>query len=191
MTNNLVLEIIENMGSAKRTNRKKAAALFIKNPAMIGDLMFLTFKIDYKNHHKAAWILEIVLENNINYILPYLNLYTKKLQNLNHNSAIRPLAKINKWIAIQYVKKKNDDFLKQMKPKNIKELIEVGFDWLIGDIAVASKAYAMTTLYLLGQISIKNNSWVHDELKNVIMQNIQKESPAYKAQGKKILNRIT
>ena len=65
-------------------------------------------------------------------------------------------------------------------------MIEVGFDWLIGNQKVAVKVYAMEMLFLLG----KNIDWVRQELQLIIELNITKESAAYKARGKKILSLI-
>ena len=72
------------------------------------------------------------------------------------------------------------DFLTKTHIDNI---IEINFDWLISNHKVATKAYAMQTLYLFG----KNYDWVHEALKLTIQQNITTESAAYKARGKMTL----
>ncbi len=188
MPNSEVKNIITTMGSAARVNRLRAANYFLQNPDKFSDLLKLTFDMNFKLHYKAAWVLEFVLERHLDWILPFLDFYTKKIRLLKNQSAIRPTAKINKWIAIAYVKKKDKLFQDKLTNKHIELIIETGFDWMIGENKVAAQAYTMDTLYYFGSLAFDNLNWVHPELKNIIQQNINIRSVAYKAHGKKILH---
>ena len=89
-------------------------------------------------------------------------------------------------MAIAYTSKK-ESLLKEFLTKNhIEKIIETGFDWMISNHKVATKAYTMNALFLFG----KNSDWVHNELKLILQQNIPKESSAYKSRGKITLDLI-
>ncbi|WP_278036392.1 hypothetical protein [Flavobacterium nitratireducens] len=68
----------------------------------------------------------------------------------------------------------------------LQELIEINFDWLIGDTKVASKVYAMRSLLLLG----KDFNWILPELQSVLTKDFSSHTAAYKAVSKHILKKI-
>jgi len=189
MSKNASKHIIDTMGTAARVNRLKAANYFIQHPESLADLIVLVFDTSYKLHHKAAWVLEFVVEHHLEWILPHphINEFTSNLSKLQNDSAIRPIAKICQWIAFNYVKKEDVLFRNTINKKHIDLIIEVGFDWMIGDYKVASKVYSMNTLYYFGNLPNKEFNWLHIELKNIILQHINRGSAAYKSAGKKIL----
>jgi hypothetical protein len=73
--------------------------------------------------------------------------------------------------------------------KHISKIVENGFDWLIGNYKVASKAYTMNTLFIFGNLP-NAPKWIHQELRNIIMEQIDNGSPAYKSRGKKVLYKL-
>ncbi len=178
--------VIENMGNAARQNRLIAAQFFLDNTDEFEFLLHKTFEINYKNHHKAAWVLEFVLDKNFNLLLPHLDYFTTNLSKLQNDSAIRPIAKICEWIAIKFTQKQNEQLQNNLSQKNILAIVETGFDWLIGDYKVATKAYTMDTLYLLGNLP-NMQKWIHQELQNIIAERMNTESAAFKSRGRKIL----
>jgi len=179
-----VNDLLDSVGIALRTNRERVADIFRKNPNLIPELVENVFKIDDKLHHKAAWILELLLEKDLEILLPHIDYFTANIGKLTNESAIRPIAKICNWIAIAYVKKEKDIFIQLISVKNIEQIVESGFDWMIGSTKVATKAYTMNSLYLFGRLKQAEFQWVHNELKNIILQNINQESAAYKSRGK-------
>jgi len=191
MPNTNVKHIIDSMGTAARVNRLKAADYFIENPEKINELIKLVFETSYKFHHKAAWVLEFVLKNHIDWLVPHIYLFSNSLLSLRIDSAIRPTAKICQWIAYEYVQKKNMLFIKNLNKNHINNIVEASFDWLIGDYKVASKVYSMDTLYYFGCLSNPESEWVHIELKNILLQKSYTGSPGYKAHARKILAVIT
>ena len=187
MSNNDAKYIIETMGTAARINRLKAADYFIQHPERISDLVALVFDTSYKFHHKAAWVLEFVLKEHLNWIITHIDLFSSSLSKLKNDSAIRPIAKICQWIAYEYVHNRYNLYFKKITVDHIDNIIESSFDWMIGDYKVASKVYSMDTLYYFGSMQNEDYSWVLWELKNIILQNINEGSPGYKSHGKKIL----
>jgi len=186
--------LLDGMGIAERANRQRVADYFLSHHEDFHLLLEVLFETNYKLHHKAAWTLEFVLEEKLEWIAPHFDYFTKNIKHLSHQSSIRPITKICKWIAHAYVKKENPIFIQSLSIQNINEIVEAGFDWMIGNHKVASKVYTMVALYYFGKLPLEDLNWIHPELKHIILQNISIESPAYKSQGKKILgllNRIT
>ena len=179
--------ILLSMGPATIKNRKDAADEIIKDPELLPYLIQEIFDGQCKTYHKAAWILEIMLDIDLSWINDHLDIFTKGISSLKHESAIRPSAKICQWIARVYVKEEDLVLTNELKKVHIQRMIETCFDWLIGEHKVATKVYTMGTLFYLGQLEGENYKWIHNELHLIISNNLHSESPAYLAQGKKIL----
>lgn len=180
MNKSFLIQQLEAMQNAKRINRERVAEIVVKNTELIPFLMELTFDATNKLSIKAAWTLEIVCEQNLNLIIPYLDLFTQNIRNLTFDSAVRPASKICNFLAITYNSSKNSLVQNSLTKEQIDNIIETGFDWMISTHKVATKAYIMNALYLFG----KNYGWVHEELKLILEQNIPNGSAAYKARGK-------
>jgi hypothetical protein len=71
----------------------------------------------------------------------------------------------------------------KLSQENKELLIANCFDWLIKDIKVASKCYAIRTLAMLS----KENHWIKKELAAIIKKDFYAQSAAYKAVSKAIL----
>jgi hypothetical protein len=155
----------------------------LEQPELMPFLIEILLDVNNKISIKAAWTLEIVCEQNLNLIIPYLDIFTANIGNLKFDSAVRPASKICNFLAIAYYSK-NENLLQQyITKKQMDSIIETGFDWLISNHKVATKAYIMNALFLFG----KKYDWVHEELKLILQQNIPTESAAYKARGRMTL----
>lgn len=183
MNKAFLIKELENLGTALRANRERVCNLILDNPKLLPSLIDITFEVDTKLSIKATWILELVCEKHINWLTPYLNTFTSNIGKAYFDSAVRPLSKICNFLAIAYNSKTNNLIKEKLSKSNIEAIIETGFDWMISNHKVATKAYTMNTLYIFG----KNYDWVHNELKLIIEQNIMTESAAYKARGKMTL----
>jgi hypothetical protein len=184
--NKAFLKTILSTMNAKRESRLSVVNEVLKNNSLFPYLLEFTFNVSSKNSIKAIWVLEIICLKNIQLLLPYVNDFVSKLHLIYYEGAIRSASKICNVLAITFTSK-NDTIVKETLTKNQQNaIIEVCFDWLIGQHKVATKAYAMNVLYLLG----KNSDWVHQELKAIIEQHIVTESAAYKARGKITLSLI-
>lgn len=106
--------------------------------------------------------------------------------NIKHRkdiSAISPAAKIWQLLVVSHYKKQEGIILSE---KNLEEILESSFDWLINNTKVASKAYSMRTLYILG----KHYDWIYPELKTILNKDFPNHSAAYKAVAKEVLKKI-
>lgn len=181
----LVDQLVE-MQNAKLVNRLRVANLVLENPDLLPILLEISFEVTNKLSIKAAWSLELVLKEKIDWISPHLNYFTTHISRVIYGSAVRSFSKICNFIAIAYTSKKESLLKEFLLKKHIDTIIETGFDWMISNHKVAVKAYTMNALALLG----KNYDWVHEELKLIIQQNMINESAAYKARGKMTLQLI-
>ena len=168
--------------TAYRANRQKYADEVLDNQELFPELIQLCFQTSNKNAFKAFWILEFVCYQKLEWLEQHLDFFCSQIKNLKDESAIRPAAKISQLLVLSHYKKKEV----QLSEKHLDEIIENSFDWLINDIKVASKAYSMRTLYILGQ----HYDWIHPELKIIITKDFPNHTAAYKAVAKEVLKKI-
>jgi len=186
MTKDFLILQLNNIENAKRVNRLRVSNMVLENKPLFKHLVELVFEVDNKLSIKAAWILEYVCAEKLEWLVPHLSYFCSNLKYVKFDSSIRPVSKICNFLAIAYNSKKSSLTKESLINIHINEIIETGFDWMITDQKVAVKAYTMNALFLFG----KNIDWVHDELKLIIQQNIPSGSPAYKARGKITLSLI-
>ncbi len=180
--------ILNTLGSAERENRENAADQIQQEFSLFPYLLDIVFQTNYPLSHKAAWVLEILLERDLYTIIDHLETFTSQLHTLKNQSSIRPMSKICLWISEAYAKKQDPIFLERLNSNQVERIIEISFDWLIGEHKVATKSYTMTTLYYLGNLPNKKYTWIHKELRLTILQNIEESKAAYQSKGKKILH---
>lgn len=171
---------IEN-STAHRASRDFNSNLVFGEPALLVDLMQMALNPSNKYHYKACWVLELIMERHIEWLEPHKINFFKALPLFTHDGALRSVSKIGLFAAKKHLQ--NREFLCD---GTIKILTESCFDWLISDQKVATKAYAMRTLFELGKL----NDWIYPELKVILAQDAAFHSAAYKAAGKDILRRI-
>lgn len=187
MSKAYLIEQLKNIENARRDNRQRAANIVCDQPELVETLVEITFQAEDTISIRAAWVLEwICTHNDLNLILPYLNVFTNQIGGLVFDSAIRPCAKICEHLAVAYTSK-NDNLVKtSLKDDHIEKIIETGFDWLITPQKIAVRAYTMNTLFLFGL----SRDWVHPELEYLIKTKIIHESKGCKARGRHILEAI-
>ncbi|MFP9115673.1 hypothetical protein ACLI1A_17165 [Flavobacterium sp. RHBU_3] len=168
--------------TAHRPSREGLANRVLADAQLLPELLSIAFDTKNKSHHKACWILELVLENNIALISPYLDEFCNTAKSYNHEGAIRSISKICLFLAQQ-----NHTTPVTLNQQQKELITETCFDWLIApDGKVASKAYAMRALYLLG----KDTDWVYTELQRILQDDFTKHTAAYKAAAKELLQKL-
>lgn len=174
--NNELYKNIAN-SSAYRSSRDENAQLILNNINLFPDLLEIALTIEDKNHHKACWILELVLEEQPHLLTNHLLVFCNILSKFTNESALRSISKICMFLN------------QHLSLTNIQEqqITENCFDWLINENGkVATKAYAIRALFELG----KKYDWIHPELKRILSDDYPKHSPAYKAVAREILKKI-
>ncbi|WDF62978.1 hypothetical protein [Flavobacterium sp. KACC 22763] len=170
--------------NAYRENRLKAAQDVLENPSLFSELVSICFSPEDKNNHKACWILEFVSYEELNWLQPHLDFFCSNLKVLKDESSMRPIAKVVQLLVKSHYKK-NENGIK-LSEENLQDCIEASFDWLINDTKVATKAYSIRTLYILGN----HYDWIHPELKVIIDKDFGDHTAAYKAVAKEVLKKI-
>ncbi|MDT0551703.1 adenylosuccinate lyase [Urechidicola vernalis] len=186
MTHDELTILLEKKVTASRLHRDSVANSILTDLEAFEPLLQITLDPSSPLSFHAAWVLEYVLDKDLNQLLPYLDFFTANLKHATHESTIRPLAKVCQFLAKSYSGKKNTLTKEVLTNQQIDTIIETGFDWMIAQHKVAVKAYTMTTLFLFG----KKRDWVHPELKLILEDSIMYQSPAYKARGRITLELI-
>jgi len=165
-----------------RANRNKYAVEILENQGLFPELLQLCFQSSHKKFPKACWILELVCYEKLEWMQEHLDFFCSNIKTLTDKSAIRALSKICMLLAISHFKKKEI----QLSENQLQQITESCFDWLLSDMKVASKCYAIRSLHLLG----KHFDWIHPELKIILEKECINHSSAYKAVAREILKKI-
>jgi len=172
--------------NATRRKRAEMAAIVLSNKDLLEPLLEIAFEVDNPISSKACWILEYVAKENLDFILSFIDIFTHKIGSLKLDSSVRPMAKICEFLAKAYFSKTKNKTKERLTPNHLELMAAACFDWLIGEHKVAAKAYAMTSLLLLG----RKFEWIHPELKMVLQLNYSAGSAAYKARAKMTLEKL-
>lgn len=181
-------ELYEELNYVDHTREKRLfyANIVLNDLSLLEPLLNVLFLVNDKNSYRAAWVLEYVFQKRLELIIPYLEEFTKNLHLIHFDSSVRPLAKICESVIKAYYSKKSNNIQISLTENHKKRITETCFDWLINDEKIAPKAFAMNTLYLLGQ----DFTWIHSELKSILERDYQKQSAGFKARARQILRKL-
>ena len=179
MTKEMLNEAL-NYVNHSREKRLEMAKLMLGNPHLIAPLMEIAFDIKNPISFRACWVMEFTAKQKLEYLFPHLDVFVAHINHLQKDSAIRPMAKICEYLILSYFSKTKNSTQEVVTEMHLEKITACCFDWLIGEYKVAAKAYAMTSLYLLGT----KYDWVHPELQLVLEQNYPQGSAAYKARAR-------
>jgi len=166
--------------------RQEISNLILDQPVLIPILLEIVLNVKDPISYKAAWVMEFTVKQDITLLFPHLNEFTKGLQTLELESSIRPNAKICEILILQYYTRQENAIQSVIREHHLEEITTACFDWLIGDHKVATQAYAMTSLLLLG----RTFNWIHPELRIVLEQNYESGTAAYKARARMTLAKL-
>ena len=169
-----------------RENRKKYANLVIDNPELLPSVLDILFTVNDKTSCRAGWLLEFVAREHLDAILPHLDRFTKEMNTVLFDSAVRPVAKICAYLVEAYYDKSNNKTKQYLKPLHKERIVALSFDYLITDQKIAAKAYSMNTLYLLGF----EYDWIHPELIMILERDYHSESAGFQARARCLLKKL-
>lgn len=153
---------------AYRKTRDYYKEIAFHDSAFLASLIQVGCNPDDKNHFKALWILELVAEEQIALLFPYLDSFCSPLSQFTLDPAVRPASKICLFL----VSKKEVI----LSPFQEEKIIEGCLDFIIREAKVATVAYALRALFRLG----KRYPWVHDELRLLLSRELENPSPGMK-----------
>lgn len=169
-----------------REKRAEMAALVTNNPNLIAPLLAIAFTVNDPISSRACWVLEFTAKENLAFIYPHLDLFTAKISTVHLDSAVRPMAKICEYLTTSYFKQNSIPTRNNLSDEQLEKITAACFDWLIGNHKVATQAYSMTSLLLLG----RKFKWILPELRTILTQNYANGSAAYKARARMTLAKI-
>lgn len=172
--------------NALRESRDYCAQLVKNDMSLVSHLIENLFITDDKISCQAAWIMELLCDDYPYAIIPHLDAFTQNIHKVHFESAIRSVSKICQLIAQAYTSKENNAFKRLLSPEHKERIVETCFDWMINKHNVAPKVYAMETLFLFG----RENTWILNDLKQILEQDFQTQSAAFKSRAKHVFIRM-
>lgn len=169
-----------------REKRNYYATIVLSNPELLPTLLKVVFTVDDKISARAAWLFEFVARENLDAILPHLDVYIEKMHTVHLDPAVRPMAKVAEYLIEAFYHKKDNLTKEKLTKKHREKITEACFDWMISDQKVAVKAYSMRSLFLLGQ----EFNWIHEELIMILERDFSSQSAAFKARARDLIKRI-
>jgi len=170
------------LSTAHRPIRDKLAARVLSHPQDVEEVLRLAFSTREANHHKACWVLELVLEEKIEWLNRHLEVFTQKLALFSDPRGRRSISKICLFTVTRNLK--TPGFL---APEQESRITEACFDWIIDPSEkVANKAYSIRALYLIGT----KHPWILKDLQPILENEFSLHSAAYKAVAREVLPKI-
>lgn len=177
MNNKLQQEIAQS--TAHRPVRDRIAAKVLQNRSLFHDLLAMALDITWEHYHKACWTLELVLEKEIIWLKPHLDIFCRTLAHLKTDGAKRSASKICLFAVEKQFKDKS--FLTETQ---LQYIVEACFDWVIDpDEKVATKAYSIRALFRAGKLQ----PWIYPELKPILEKDYKSHSAAYQVVAREVL----
>lgn len=169
-----------------RKSREYCRDFLLQNRQHLPLLLKLALDTNQKFHYKACWILELIIEADVSIILPYIDIFSATLPNYKHDGALRSVSRICLMILTTHVSSTKIG-LSLITEKHVTLISEICFCWLIEDQKVATKVYAMRTLYEISKL----RPAITAELKEAIVNGYADHSAGYKAASKDILRQMS
>lgn len=170
-----------NESNAYRNSRMNVCDFVLENN-LTDALIQIAFDLNDANHFKAFWALEFVCEKKITVFIPYIDPFCNLISQVTNDSAARSATKIVLFLTIENHQKSKISLTQNQESL----LINSSLDRLIHNDKVASKVYAMKTLFIFG----KKHPWIYDDLKPIIAQDAYHHSAAYQAAARNILKKL-
>lgn len=172
--------------SALRESRLRMANMVLTDSQLTPYLLDLVFSVDDPVSSKASWVLEFVIKQNPDWLIPHMDRFAQNIRFVKLDSSVRPIAKICEILMEAYFGKKPSGIKSVITKDQLEKITEACFDWMIRDEKVAVKAFAMRSLFLLGT----KYDWVHPELQLTLEKGYESHTAAYKARARDILKRL-
>ena len=175
--NNDFINQISN-GNASIKSRQHNTSIVLENTELAKDLIEMAVNIEDKFHFKAVWIIEKLVEKNIELLTPFIDKILETAPKYKHESAVRGISR-----TIHFLSKSKKIKLSEKQENRI---VEICFDWLINPkIKLAPKVFA---IYSLEEMS-KKQPWILKELTPIVEKDAESQSPSYRAAARKILKK--
>ena len=166
--------------TSARASREELAQFVAQNLNLMPELFGIATDFKDKIHHKAAWIIDILSVSNPELFQKLMPEFCAVLPFIPDEESLRPFARAA-WMLVS-----QSEFSITHEQKSM--VAEACFDWLIAERKVATKMYAIRTLYFLGKAP--EFPEIHETLKTIISEDAHKHSYAYQAVAREILQKM-
>lgn len=180
------LDLFLNKGRINKPDVDQIVPQIIESPELVRPLLNQVFIHDAEDNFIAGWVFDHAMRKKLEMVLPLLDDFVDGLDRLKSESSIRPMAHICQMLMESYFKKKNPLFRERLSASHLEQMATICFDWLIEDHKVATKVFAMTSLFYLGE----RFDWIRPELKSVLEQNFASGSAGFQNRGAKVLDKL-
>lgn len=186
MTKEKIIEEIIATNCDARKHRNRLMKLIENGKDNVKELLELSFENDDFISFRSGRVLEFICKQTLVPLIPQLDYFTEKISTVKHHSTRREVAKICELIATNYDSDKSSLMRASLTTEQKERIVAACFDWLIGDEKVAIHAYSMQTLFVFG----KGSDWIHQELRQILVDNMAFGSAGYVSRAKRILKAI-
>lgn len=165
---------IEN-GKATKIALNEIKSGVLNETFSLEELTKLAFDVNYKKHHKALRIVELIAEENLITLLNYIPTFIELAPKCKHVSAVRGMSRILLFTIL------NPKI--QLSDLQEKTIVETALDWFISDEKVASKVNALKIMtHFSGKFP-----WLKNTLTELIEKEYANQLPSYQIAGRAAL----
>lgn len=176
-----------NSGRLNKTKIDQLVTILITQPHLTQPLLHEVFAQDAQGtSFNASWVFDHLMRKKLDYVLPHVQLFIEGTSKLKTESCRRPMAHVLELLNEAFFKKGIHIYKATITKRQLEEMTTICFDWLIGPHKVATKVFAMTSLYYLGE----EFEWVRPELKSTLELQIKAGTSGFKNRGGKILDKL-
>lgn len=172
---NLALQRTIENGNATKVALNGIKFVVLNQKFSKDELITLATDLNYKNHHKALRIVELIAEENILFLLDYISTLIIIAPKYNHVSAVKGMSRILLFIISN----------SKIQLSDLQEItiVETALDWFISDEKVATKVNA---LKIMTHFSAKF-PWLKNTLTELIEKEYPHQLPSYKIASRSTL----
>ncbi len=180
------LHISLHSGRLSKANVDHLVDELILQPELVGPILQEILVEEQEGTFNASWTFRHLMQSKLDYLLPFLNEFTKMLGGLKSEATIRSMACVCEMVCLAYFKKKDLAFQKNVTDEQLEKIMTACFDWLISDMNMAPKVFSMTSLFYLGL----KFDWIHTELRQVLEDTYASGTTGYQNRAKKTLDKL-
>lgn len=154
-------------GQATKIALNEIKSAVLNESFSLEELIKLAFDLNYKNHHKALRIVELIAEENVFFLDAHLPKLITIAPKYKHVSAVRGMSRILFFIITSPKI--------QLSDLQEKTIVETALDWFISDEKVATKVNALKIMtHFLDQFP-----WLKSSLTELIEKDYPYQLPSY------------
>jgi len=152
---------------------------------VLTDLLDLTLHTNGQTAFHAVWLLDTVVEDDLNNYIFEIDKFITYSQRIKHHSCQRHYARI--FMHFTAAAKRSNIIRLKLLQTDLEPMVELCFDWLIDPkTKVAVKAFASEVLCNLSG----RYDWISEELQNQLHYLMNNGSPAIQSTGRRLLNKL-